>query len=62
VASGFGFGSNNALTTHLGLGTQRHIDRLEVHWPSGLKQQWQNVAPNQAIRIIEGQADYTALK
>jgi len=39
---------------HFGLGDAAKVDRLTVLWPSGLKQEFDNVAPDRRIVIQEG--------
>ncbi len=39
-----------------GLGTAGRIDRLEVHWPSGLEQSFEGLPVRTTIRIQEGEA------
>ncbi len=34
---------------HFGLGTEREVKLLEIRWPSGLLQTWENVAVNQIM-------------
>ena len=58
VASGYGFGSSNALALHLGLGQASQVERLEVRWPSGKGQIWEGVPANCLLRIVEGEANY----
>ena len=58
VASGYGFGSSNALALHLGLGQANQVERLEVRWPSGKGQIWEGVPANRLLRIVEGEANY----
>ena len=43
VFSGDGFMGQNDLRLFIGLGTARLVDRLEVRWPSGLVQRYQNL-------------------
>jgi hypothetical protein len=54
VMSGGSFYSHNDFALHFGLGAIRTVDRVEVHWPSGLKQEWKNLAINQRLFIREG--------
>ena len=61
VASGYGFGSNNALALHLGLGQADQVERLEVRWPSGQSQIWEGVPANRLLRIVEGEANYAVV-
>lgn len=46
--------SQNSLIQHFGLGNLFRIDSLEIIWPSGTKQVFENLAPNQLIEITEG--------
>ncbi|MFQ5723362.1 MAG: CRTAC1 family protein [Terriglobia bacterium] len=39
---------------HFGLGERTRIDRLEVLWPSGVRQEFQNLPANQLVEIVEG--------
>ncbi len=61
VASGYGFGSSNALALHLGLGRADQVERLEVRWPSGKGQIWEGVPANRLLRIVEGEANYAVV-
>ena len=54
VRSGSGYLSQNDLRLHFGIGTHKHIDRIEVRWPSGIVDTIQDVDPNQIITITEG--------
>ncbi len=40
---------------HFGLGDATEVDRLEVRWPSGLVQRFENVRADQFLLIEEGQ-------
>jgi hypothetical protein len=39
---------------HFGLGGIQHVDAVEIRWPSGLKQRFENLPVNKSIRIVEG--------
>jgi hypothetical protein len=54
VNGGNGFGCNNSRVVHLGLGRERRVIELQVEWPSGLRQSFQNIATGQRIEIVEG--------
>jgi tetratricopeptide (TPR) repeat protein len=45
----------------LGLGPNDRIDRLEVTWPGGAQQSWEDLAADQELILIEGAADPVAL-
>jgi len=52
VRSGSSFDSNNDMRVHFGLGAAAKIDWLEVRWPSGLLEKFENVEVD-AIRTIK---------
>jgi enediyne biosynthesis protein E4 len=55
VTLGDGYGSQNSLRQHFGLGDATSVDELTVKWPrSGIVQKFQNVAGNRIVRITEG--------
>ncbi len=54
VRGGSGYLSQNDLRLHFGIGTHKHIDRIEARWPSGIVDIIRDVAPNQIITITEG--------
>jgi hypothetical protein len=54
VRSGESFSPGSSLTVHFGLGTTPTIDTMTVYWPSGLTEQWTNVAASQTLHLIEG--------
>ena len=53
VRSGSSYLSQNALRVHFGLGTRTRVDRVEIRWPSGIKQVLEDVAANQFLTIQE---------
>lgn len=54
VQSGIGFEYMHTLNTHFGLGTATNITKVVVRWPSGIIDEFNNIAPNQYFNIIEG--------
>ena len=55
VALGDGYGSQNSLRLHFGLGTARTVDELTVRWPrSGLVQRFRGVAAGRIVEVTEG--------
>jgi hypothetical protein len=54
VKAGSSYLGQSDLRQHIGLGTHRHADRLEVQWPSGRSERIQNLPANQIITIREG--------
>ncbi len=53
VASGGSYYSQNSMTLYFGLGAAQKADRIEIRWPSGLVQQWTDVAANRILKITE---------
>jgi enediyne biosynthesis protein E4 len=58
VMSGGSFYSQNDLNLHFGLGAAQRVDKIEVRWPSGATQSWQNIPANQRLAIVEGEPQY----
>jgi hypothetical protein len=55
IALGDGYGSENSLRQHFGLGEATSVDEISVKWPaSKMVQTFQNVAGNRIIQITEG--------
>jgi hypothetical protein len=60
VFSGGSYLSQNEQTLHFGLGSAATVDRIEVRWPTGKKQEWKGLAADQAVTLTEGQAGIAA--
>jgi hypothetical protein len=41
---------------HVGLGTATVLERLELLWPSGVRQRVDNLAADQAVTVVEGES------
>ncbi|PYX44792.1 MAG: hypothetical protein DMG79_20360, partial [Acidobacteria bacterium] len=54
VNGGNGFGCNNSRVVHLGLAREKQVNELQIQWPSGLRQSFQNIPAGQRVEIIEG--------
>jgi hypothetical protein len=52
LTSGDGFGNQTPIAM-FGLGDAAHVATLRVEWPSGLVQEWRDVAPNQFLTLTE---------
>ncbi len=46
--------SNNDQRLHIGLGKQKNIDKLEIQWSDGTKEEFKNIPANHYIEITEG--------
>jgi len=60
VFSGGSYLSQNEQTMHFGLGAATLVDRIEVRWPAGKKQEWKRVPADQTVTLTEGQAEIDA--
>lgn len=49
--------SQNSLIQHFGLGSLIRVDKLEIIWPSGSRQQFNNLTFNQSIIITKGDSE-----
>ncbi len=54
VNGGNGFASQSTYRVHFGLAQNNAVERLEVRWPSGIRQVFENLASNQIYRVVEG--------
>ena len=54
VRSGGGYISQSDFRLHFGLGASSKVDELQVRWPSGLVETFQNLQANQILTITEG--------
>ncbi len=54
VNGGNGFGAQSSMRVHFGLGENTKIDRVEVRWPSGARQTFEDVKPDCIHKIVEG--------
>jgi hypothetical protein len=54
VRGGASYLSQNDLRLHFGLGKEATLDSVEVRWPSGLVEKFQNVAPDNIYTLVEG--------
>ena len=52
-----GFMSSSDRRAHFGLGPETKIDRIEIRWPSGVRQRIDHPAVDQILKVIEPGAD-----
>jgi hypothetical protein len=50
--------SYNDPRMHFGLGKQRNVDRLEIRWPDGTNQVFENLRVDRYMKIIQGSGIY----
>ena len=53
VSSASGYASSSAGPLHFGLGADKTVDSVEIHWPSGKVQQLSNVAADRVLKVVE---------
>ena len=55
LISGQGYFSANAKEIYFGLGSIASIEKIDVSWPSGIDQTFENIPANQTVYIVEGE-------
>jgi hypothetical protein len=55
IFSGGSFASTSDMRPHFGLGTATTVESLEVHWPSGVIEQFAVPAIDRVVTLKEGQ-------
>ncbi len=55
VVGGGSYYSQNSFTLYFGVAKATKVDRIEIRWPNGETQSWQDIAVNRTVRITEGQ-------
>lgn len=53
ISGGTGYGSQNALEAHFGLASTDKVALLRIEWPSGIVQEFREVAVNQTLVVNE---------
>ena len=54
VRGGGSYNSQNDLRVHFGLAETAKLDRLELRWPSGLEEEWRDLAVDRIFPLTEG--------
>jgi hypothetical protein len=62
VRGGGSYLSQNDLRIHVGLGSAVKADRIEVRWPNGLEEAWEQVDSNQIVTLEEGRGKAVAAR
>jgi len=53
VTTAVGYASSSDVRVHFGLGANRRIKEIEIHWPSGTKQTITDAAVDRVLNIEE---------
>jgi len=59
VFSGASYGSSSDQRVHFGLGNASRIDKIEIHWPSGVKQEISVGGVDRIYTVVEGKGVVT---
>jgi hypothetical protein len=62
VRGGGSYLAQNDLRIHVGLGSAVKADRIEVRWPNGLEEAWEQVDSNQIVTLEEGRGKAVAAR
>jgi len=54
VRSGSSYDSNNDMRVHFGLGAATKIDWVQIRWPSGLTERFENISVDAIHTLKEG--------
>ena len=55
VRGGGSYLSQNDFRVHFGVGAAPRVDRVEVRWPNGAEQTWENLTPGAYWELREGE-------
>jgi hypothetical protein len=53
ISGGTGYGSQNDLRAHFGLGDATNADAIRIEWPSGNVRELTDIQPNQLLKLTE---------
>jgi len=53
MTSAVGYASSSHFGVHFGTGNRKQVDRMEIRWPSGVRQELRNVRTNQILVVHE---------
>ena len=60
MTTSVGYASSSDFGVHFGLGQRQQVERVEIRWPSGVRQILSNVKTNQVLAVREAGADQGA--
>ncbi|MDP1796939.1 MAG: FG-GAP-like repeat-containing protein [Planctomycetaceae bacterium] len=62
LTAGDGNQSSNERLLVIGLGSARIVDQMEIRWPSGITQQFEQIPADREVVIIEGRPQFHVLR
>lgn len=58
VTNGTSYYSTHEPALHFGLGAAAKVESVEVRWPNGDQQKWENIPVNRTVALLEGVAGF----
>ncbi len=58
LTAGDGYLAHNESVVTVGLAESQNVQRVEVTWPNGTQQRWNNVAADRSLLVVEGKDDF----
>lgn len=62
ISGGSGWFSQNSSIVHFGLNDSETVDEIEIRWPSGLVETFNNTQANNLLKIVEGESRITSVR
>jgi hypothetical protein len=62
VRAGGSYLSTNDVRLHFGLGSEATMKKVQIQWPSGLKEELKNISADAIYTIVEGQGIQNTIK
>ena len=56
MTTSVGYASSSLFGVHFGTGKRKEVERIEIRWPSGIRQILRNVKTNQVLKVRESDA------
>ena len=53
MTTSVGYASSSDFGVHFGTGQRKEVERIDIRWPSGIRQTLRNVKTNQVLQIQE---------
>ncbi|HMC62553.1 MAG TPA: ASPIC/UnbV domain-containing protein, partial [Candidatus Solibacter sp.] len=53
MTTSVGYASSSHFGIHFGTGQRKEVERIEIRWPSGIRQTLRNVKTNQVLEVRE---------
>ena len=57
MTTSVGYASSSHFGVHFGTGQRKEVERIDIRWPSGIRQTLRNVKTNQVLQIEEAASD-----